>query len=117
MKRLGRALLVLLATAAVIAALAWATFQLPTFGGRPDAALQERMRASKQFHGGRFENTPSYVSNLSLVETIKAYAGDEVREPRFEVPVVRIKREELARPVPPGLRARWLGHASVLLEV
>ncbi|MEJ6022505.1 MBL fold metallo-hydrolase [Ramlibacter sp. PS4R-6] len=117
MKRLLRVLLVLLAVAAVLAAAGWATFQLPTFGGKPDSALRERMRASKQFHGDRFQNTPPYVSNLSLADTIKAYAGKEVREPPFEVPVEPVAGSDLKRPVPPGLRARWLGHASVLLEI
>ena len=48
---------------------------------------------------------------------MKAFFGDEVREPTFEVPVMRIAPADLGRPVAPGLRAWWLGHASVLLEV
>jgi hypothetical protein len=117
MNRLKRALLTLLALGAVLAGIAWATFQLPTFGGHAGPILLERMRASKQFHGGRFENTPPYVSNLSFSGELKSYLGDEVREPQFEVPVKRIGPRELARPVPSGLRARWLGHATVLLEI
>jgi L-ascorbate metabolism protein UlaG (beta-lactamase superfamily) len=117
MKRLTRAALVLVAIGALLAGIAWAVFQLPAFGGHPGPALMERMRASKQFHGQRFENTPPYVSNLSFVGETKAYLGDEIREPQFEVPVERLNPAELARPVPPGLRARWLGHATVLLEI
>jgi L-ascorbate metabolism protein UlaG (beta-lactamase superfamily) len=112
-----RFLLALLAIAAVLAGITWATYQLPTFGGPANAAVQARMRASPQFHAGRFENTPPYVSNLSLWGELKSYLGDEVREPRFEIPVERIGARELARPVAPGLRARWLGHATVLLEI
>ncbi|WP_196988377.1 MBL fold metallo-hydrolase [Caenimonas aquaedulcis] len=107
----------MLLTAALLAALAWATFQLPVFGGAPDARLLERIHASKQFHAGRFENTPPYVSQLTLSGELKSYLGDEVREPQFEVPVQRMTAAELARPVAPGLRAWWLGHASVLLEI
>ena len=117
MNRLARAILALLAVGAVLAGIAWATFQLPAFGGRPGPIVLERMRASKQFHGGRFENTPPYVSNLSFWGELKSYLGDEVREPQFEVPVERIGPRDLTRPVPPGLRARWLGHATVLLEI
>jgi hypothetical protein len=117
MNRLTKAVLVLVATGALLAGIAWATFQLPTFGGHPGPALLERMRASKQFHGQRFENTPPYVSNLSFIGETKAYLGDEVREPQFEVPVERMGPAQLDRPVPPGLRARWLGHATVLLEI
>jgi L-ascorbate metabolism protein UlaG (beta-lactamase superfamily) len=117
MKRLAKAFLWLLALGAVLAAIAWAIFQLPTFGGRPAPEVLERMRASKQFRGGRFENTPPYVSNLSFGGEMKSYLGDEVREPQFEIPVERIGPRDLGRPVPPGLRARWLGHATVLLEI
>ncbi len=117
MNRLTRAILALLAACAVLASIVWATFQLPAFGGLAGPAVQERMRASKQVHGGRFENTPPYVSNLSFWGELKSYLGDEVREPQFAVPVERIGPRNLARPVPPGLRARWLGHATVLLEI
>ena len=117
MKRLTRVFLALLAIGALLALIAWATFQLPTFGGRPSPGLLERMEASKQFHGDRFENTPPYVSNLTLTGELKSFLGDEVREPQFEVPVERIAASELARPVAPGLRARWLGHATVMLEI
>src|SRR5438067_7464078 len=110
-------LLTLLAIAALLAGATWLTFQLPVFGGHPSAALLDRIHASKQFHNGRFENSPPYVSNLSMLGELKSYLGDEVREPQFEVPIERIAPADLARPVPPGLRARWLGHASVLLEI
>jgi L-ascorbate metabolism protein UlaG (beta-lactamase superfamily) len=117
MTRLTKAVLALLAIGALLAGITWAIFQLPVFGGHPSPALMERMRASKQFHGGRFENTPPYVSNLSFLGEMKSYFGDEVREPQFVVPIERMTAADLARPVPPGLRARWLGHATVLLEI
>jgi L-ascorbate metabolism protein UlaG (beta-lactamase superfamily) len=107
----------LLATLAVLASGAWLTFQLPSFGGVAEGARLERMRASKQFHNGRFENTPPYVSQLKFVDEMRSWMGDEVREPQFEVPVQPIAPASLVQPVPPGLRAWWLGHASVLLEV
>jgi L-ascorbate metabolism protein UlaG (beta-lactamase superfamily) len=109
--------LVLLALAGLLAVGAWLTFQLPSFGGVAQGARLERMRLSSQFHGERFENTPPYVSNLKFFAELKSYFGDEVREPQFEVPVIRIAAADLARPVAPGLRAWWLGHASVLLEI
>ncbi|MEO5671689.1 MAG: MBL fold metallo-hydrolase [Ramlibacter sp.] len=117
MRRLKKVILWLLAIAAVLAGATWATFQMAVFGGTPSAALAERMRASKQWHGQRFENTPPYVSDLTLSGELKSYLGDEVREPAFDVPVQRMSAADLARPVQPGLRAWWLGHATVLLEV
>lgn len=117
MKRLKKTGLVLLALAALIALGTWLTFRLPSFGGTAEGARLERMRQSKQFHNGRFENTPPYVSNLSLLGELKAYLGDEPREPAFEVPVLKIPAGDLGKPAAPGLRAWWLGHASVLIEI
>ena len=117
MNRWKKAGLALLALAALLAVAVWLVFRLPAFGGVPDGARLERMRMSRQFHGGRFENTPPYVSNFSLTGEMKSFFGDEVREPTFEVPVVPIAPADLERPVAPGLRAWWLGHASVLLEI
>jgi L-ascorbate metabolism protein UlaG (beta-lactamase superfamily) len=108
---------VLLAALALLAAAVWVTFQLPVFGGRPGPALEQRMRASKQWHGERFENTTPYVSQLTLRGEAKSYMGDEVREPKFEVPVQRVSPADLATPVAPGMRVRWLGHATTLLEI
>jgi L-ascorbate metabolism protein UlaG (beta-lactamase superfamily) len=117
MKTWKKAGLALLALAGLLAVAAWLALRLPAFGGVPEGGRLERMRLSKQFHGGRFENTPPYVSNLSFARELKSFLGDEVREPTFEVPVVRIAPADLGRPVSPGLRAWWLGHASVLLEI
>ena len=117
MTRWKKAILALLAVGALLAGATWLTFQLPVFGGRAEGSRLERMRQSKQFHDGRFENTPPYVSNLSLSGELKSYLGNEVREPQFQIPVQRMDPSDLARPVPPGLRAWWLGHASVLLEI
>jgi L-ascorbate metabolism protein UlaG (beta-lactamase superfamily) len=117
MKRLKTWGWVLLALAGVLSAAWWLTFKLPSFGGVAEGARLARMQKSAQFHNGRFENTPPYVSNISLVETIKSYLGDEVREPTFKVPVLKIPAGDLDKPVAPGLRTWWLGHASVLVEI
>src|SRR4051812_10650204 len=117
MKRSAKVVIVLLGVAAVFAVAAVAVLQMPVFGGRPGAALEQRMHASKQRHGGRFENTPPYVSELTLMGELKSYMGDEAREPTFEVPVDRVSAADLAKPAAAGMRVRWLGHATVLLEI
>lgn len=105
------ALVVLLAVAA------WVVLQLPAFGGVAEGARLERMRQSPQWHGGRFENTPPYVSNMSLTREMRDYLGDQVREPTLAVPVLPMTASDLDRPAAPGLRTWWLGHASVLIEL
>ncbi len=117
MKRLKTITLVLLALVALLALAAWLVFRLPVFGGVWEGERLQRMQQSKQFINGRFENTPPYVSNMSMWGELKAYLGEQVREPGFEVPVIKMSVADLADPVAPGLRAWWLGHASVLVEI
>ncbi len=117
MKRLKTIAMWLIAVIALLALAAWLIFKLPSFGGTFEGERLERMRQSKQFINGRFENTPPYISDMSMLAELKAYLGEQVREPRFEVPVVKMLADDLAQPPAPGLRAWWLGHASVLIEI
>jgi L-ascorbate metabolism protein UlaG (beta-lactamase superfamily) len=117
MKRLQKITLVVIALAALLALATWLVFLLPSFGGTPSGERLERMRASGLFANGRFENDPPYVSKLSALGELKAYLGDQVREPRFEVPVLKLSAADLTKPPAPGLRTWWLGHASVLIEI
>ena len=117
MKRLNKIALALLALAALFALGAWLVFRLPSFGGVAEGERLERMRQSKQFINGRFENAPPYVSDFSLLGELKAYLGEQVREPTFAVPVLKMSGDDLAKTAVPGLRAWWLGHASTLIEI
>ncbi|MES2581544.1 MAG: MBL fold metallo-hydrolase [Pseudomonadota bacterium] len=117
MKRLKTIAIVIAVLAAVLAMATWLVFQLPSFGGTADGARLARMQQSKQFINGRFENTPPYVSNMSLQRELHDYMGDQVREPTFEVPVLKMSAQDLDKPAAPGLRTWWLGHASVLIEL
>ena len=115
----------LLATVVVVLALlvlallaaTWGVLRLPAFGGTWEGARLARMQQSPQFTNGRFENTSPYVSKLSVLRELHDFLGDEVREPAFEVPVLKMSADDLARPVASGLRSWWLGHASVLVEI
>lgn len=90
MKRLKAVFLVLLSLAALLALSGWLVYQLPSFGGVADGERLKRMHQSKQFINGRFENTPPYVSDMSLLGELKAFFGEQVREPGFAVPVVKL---------------------------
>jgi L-ascorbate metabolism protein UlaG (beta-lactamase superfamily) len=117
MTRLKIVALALVGSAVLLAVAVWLTWQLPAFGGAFEADRQARMRQSKQFINGRFENTPSYISDLSVVREVRSYFGDEVRQPQSPVPVLPLDPEALKGPVLVGLRTWWLGHASVLIEL
>ncbi|MGH8429382.1 MAG: MBL fold metallo-hydrolase [Solimonas sp.] len=90
---------------------------MPVFGGDFEGERLERMRRSPQYQDGRFENSPRSPGGLALVETIRKYSQGQVREPRFTIPVVPLAPESLRGPAPPGLRAYWFGHSTVLVEI
>ena len=112
-----KALVVLLVLSAFIGLAIPLVFSLPSFGGDFEGARLEHMRRSPQYVNGRFENNPPYKSELALLRNIKDHFGAQVRQPRFEIPVVKLPPENLLLPPRPGMRAIWLGHSSVLVEI
>ena len=112
-----KTLVVLLVLAAVVGLSIPLVFSLPTFGGVFEGARLERMRQSPQYVNGRFENKPPYKNQLALIRNIQDYSGGQVREPAFEIPVVKLPPENLLLPPRPGMRAIWFGHSSVLVEI
>lgn len=81
---------------------------------------RERSRASRQFEGGSFRNTrhlppgPKPGTRLGVVREL-VFGGQERRPPR-PLPSTS-PLPGWARPVDTGLRATWLGHSTVLLEL
>lgn len=100
--------------AAVLAVAAFFVFQLPAFGGKFEGARLERMRRSPQWIDGRFQNVPPQDDDSSLIETWKLYRQGQIREPQFDVPVVPVT---VSAPPSRELKAMWLGHSSVLVEI
>ena len=74
--------------AGLLAVAAFATFQLPAFGGHPDGVSLARMPASPQFICGRFENTPPQHTDSSILTNLRLYRQGFVRTPTFPIPVV-----------------------------
>jgi beta-lactamase family protein len=101
----------------VLVVVSWLVLRLPPFGGRFEGARLARMQISPQWHGGRFENSPPQDRRRHLLRSWQLYRQGQRREPRFEVPVVPVDARRLQAPPEPGLRAWWLGHATVLLEI
>jgi L-ascorbate metabolism protein UlaG (beta-lactamase superfamily) len=93
----------------------------PSFGGTIAGERLARAKASPQYRGGHFENvipkTPRTTAQSLEYLKLQMF-GDEVRTPPAPCPpVVQLTREDLSKPVTPGLRAIWFGHASVYLEI
>ncbi|MFO0679403.1 MAG: MBL fold metallo-hydrolase [Polyangiaceae bacterium] len=90
------------------------------FGGRAEGARLERMLASPRFRDGSFHNTKPVSPGLkkgTMASTLGEYVGgSEARTPPYPLPSLD-PRPTWTRPVDTGLRATWLGHSTVLLEI
>lgn len=113
--RMVRAALVLLG-AVVLIALFFVAAGWRTFGQRASGARLERMKKSKQWAGGGFEN-PQPIVNDAWGSLTGFLDVSEVAAPTGEVPVVRGGEERFATPPGSGLRITWFGHSTTLIEL
>ena len=94
---------------------------MKTFGKKPDGLRLERMRTSPLWAGDGFRNRHPIAPGLrdlgaerpSLSDFL---CGGQRRVPTGPLPVID-PREAWQRPADSGLRATWLGHSTVLLEM
>jgi len=112
---------VLAALAAVLVAAGCGVLSQPQFGASMTGARLERAKANPQYHDGRFVNlqpeTPT-SSGAMLDYMVRQFSGDEVRVPPAPLPVLPVDPAALAAaPAASGLRAFWIGHASVFVEI
>ncbi|MBW1902126.1 MAG: MBL fold metallo-hydrolase [Deltaproteobacteria bacterium] len=111
-------LLITLAIVVIAAAIVLNSF--PSFGGNASGKRLERMQACPHYRDGRFINpVPEKPVDFGTLWTT-AYDwcfGDQKRKPTSAIPVIPVQTKSLNTPPPPGLRAIWLGHASVLIEI
>jgi len=118
---MSRGVAVLAALAAVVAAAGCGVLSQPQFGAPMSGARLERAKANPQYRDGRFVNlqpeTPSGLGGL-FSYMVRQFSGDEVRVPPAPLPVLPVDPAALAAPPPVGgLRAFWIGHASVYVEI
>ena len=120
-RRFARTLLALALLAGVLAAAGCGVLSQPQFGAAMSGARLERAKANPQYRDGRFVNlqpeTPTPFGAM-LGYLVRQFSGDEVRVPPSPLPVLAVDRTALdAAPPASGLRAFWIGHASVYVEI
>ena len=112
---------VLLALVVLLAAVAAYTLSTPPFGGKLEGERLTRARANPQYQNGVFVNPlpPAGYRAADVWALISGqFFGDEVREPPSAIPVLAVTPDSLkTAPAASGLRAFWIGHASVFVEV
>ncbi|MBL8112792.1 MAG: MBL fold metallo-hydrolase [Acidobacteria bacterium] len=92
-----------------------------SLGKKPQGARLERMRASPRWSGERFHNVHPILPGLrdprAAMPTIQEFlCGGVRRVPRGPLPSTSPLEAWNAKPET-GLRATWLGHSTVLLEL
>src|SRR5687767_7248666 len=118
---LGRMLIVILgaiivAVVVLIASTGW----LDALGAAPSGERLARIQRSPNYRDGAFQNpnATSLATTGSTWDTIKRWlGGHEQRVPPGPLPIVSLTRASFAQPPASGLRATWLGHSTVLVEI
>jgi len=94
---------------------------MKSFGANPRGARLERIKASPRWAGERFRNVHPVMPGLRdpsvPMPTISEFlCGGERRMPRGPLPSIS-PLEAWRRSPGSGLRATWLGHSTVLIEI
>lgn len=94
---------------------------MKTLGRRPEGARLERIKASPRWAGARFRNVHPILPGLrdpaAKMPTLTEFlCGGERRVPRGPLPSVS-PVDAWGKPPATGLRATWLGHSTVLIEI
>src|SRR6478609_909770 len=90
------------------------------FGARASGLRLERIKASPRFDGSTFRNTHPAAPGLkpgTVIPTLSEYmCGGQRRTPSGPLPVLSPVARWAER-AETGLRATWLGHSTVLVEI
>jgi L-ascorbate metabolism protein UlaG (beta-lactamase superfamily) len=94
---------------------------MKSLGRKPDGARLERIKASPLWGGDRFRNVHPVIPGLrdpaASMPTLGDFlCGGERRVPRGPLPSLD-PRSAWGKPPASGLRATWLGHSTLLIEI
>src|SRR3977135_241217 len=94
---------------------------MKSLGGKPEGARLERIKASPLWAGEQFRNVHPVIPGLRDPKVSMPTIGDflcggERRVPRGPLPSMN-PLEAWGHPPASGLRATWLGHSTVLIEI
>ena len=94
---------------------------MKSLGRKPEGARLERIKASPRWDGERFRNMHPIMpglrdSNATMPSLSDFLCGGERRVPLGPLPSLN-PLETWTKPPASGLRATWLGHSTVLIEI
>jgi L-ascorbate metabolism protein UlaG (beta-lactamase superfamily) len=115
---------VLLALAAVVVltltVLVASTGWFDALGAGATGERLARIQRSPNYRNGSFQNPEPTDMGLrgGMWDMLKRwFAGGEQRVPPGPLPIVTLTRADFDKPPASGLRATWLGHSTVLVEI
>lgn len=118
---LARVLLALLGgVVLILIVLIASTGWLDAFGDSPTGERLARIHRSPNYREGAFQNPPAPrlpIEGTAWGSMKRWIWGHEQRTPPGPLPVVSLTRASFAQAPASGLRATWLGHSSVLVEI
>ena len=119
--RLARVLFFFLTVVVIgLVVLLGSTAWLDALGASPEGERLARIQRSPNYRDGAFRN-PDTTSTLATGSTWKMLrqwlGGHEQRVPPAPMPIVTLTRADFDLPPESGLRATWLGHSTVLVEI
>ena len=100
--------------------IAFFVLSLPTFGGNISGERLKRVQENQQYKDGRFTNVePQSPFNYSEIGSFftEMLFYDEIRIPPSKIPVISVLDSSLKILKSLTLRAFWIGHASVYVEI
>ena len=119
--RVGRVLLgILTVLVAIVVVLIASTGWLDALGAAPTGERLARIKRSPNYRDGAFRNqdtTHVGVSGNTRKMLRQWLGGHEQRVPPGPLPIVLLTKADFAEPPASGLRATWLGHSTVLVEI
>jgi len=92
----------------------------PSFGGTVSGEHLKRAQASPHYQDGKFANTlphPPLELGDVLDYITEQFFGGETRIPPSAIPVSTFRPDTIKTQPSSGLRAIWLGHSSVYMEL
>ncbi|HEX8153659.1 MAG TPA: MBL fold metallo-hydrolase, partial [Thermoanaerobaculia bacterium] len=103
-----------IAGAAISASLALLRYWKP-LGGRVAGERLARAKTSPNWRDGRFRNLIRTKKGEFWRSVYLQFSGKQLREPPSPVPIHTLSATDLGEPA--EMRAVWIGHASVLVDV
>ncbi len=113
---LSIAVVVLAVVLIIVASTGW----LDALGATPKGERLARIHRSANYRDGAFRNpdATALTAKGSTWQTVRRWlAGPEQRVPPGPIPIIVRTRADFAELPPSGLRATWLGHSTVLVEI